>query len=558
LASPRRRLGTFDLDRVPPTAVLWLVLLAAAVVLLYAGRHLSFFYDEWDFVELRRGGGIDTYLGPHNGHLSLLPVLVYKALFKLVGLRHYTLYRAVGVAVHLVCASLLYVLARRRVGPWLALLPTTLLLFMGSAYQDLLWPFQIGYLGSIATGLGAFALLDDPARRSDGWVAVLLVCGVASSGVGVCFLLGSAMMLIAQRAPWRCLWVAALPAVLYVAWSVHWGTDTTTSKAIAGAPHYVARAAAGAVAGMAGRLATGWRAPLAIALVVALVLVWFWRRRPPTPMLLAALAGGLSFWVLTAITRATIDEPAATRYLYVGAVFVWLILVESAAGLRLRPVWIALGVLVVAGALEGNVKTLRAEARALAQVDTSVRAALTSVEIAAPVVDPAFKPAPVDAPPVTAGTYLAAVRDLGSPAYNVSELERQPESTRAQADRVLARAEVIVPAPIPPSVSPAAPPAISSVSGGRVMPAGSCERYDPGPGPGHVDLVTRPGGALLLRASAPAGSVSVRRFSSEFARVPTGSGSRPGMLIRFPADRAPGVPWHVRVAAQRPMSLCGR
>jgi len=37
---------------------------------------------------------------------------------------------------------------------------TAILLFMGTAYQDLLWPFQISYLGSVAGGLGALALLE--------------------------------------------------------------------------------------------------------------------------------------------------------------------------------------------------------------------------------------------------------------------------------------------------------------------------------------------------------------------------------------------------------------
>src|SRR5436305_3106217 len=47
-----------------------MLLFAAAVVLLYAGRHLTFFYDEWDYVLGRRGSSVAAYLDPHNGHLS--------------------------------------------------------------------------------------------------------------------------------------------------------------------------------------------------------------------------------------------------------------------------------------------------------------------------------------------------------------------------------------------------------------------------------------------------------------------------------------------------------
>ncbi len=71
----------------------------------YAGRHLTFFYDEWAFILTRRGGGLGTYLDPHNGHLALFPVIVYKVLFATVGLRHYTPYRVVEIALHLLAAS---------------------------------------------------------------------------------------------------------------------------------------------------------------------------------------------------------------------------------------------------------------------------------------------------------------------------------------------------------------------------------------------------------------------------------------------------------------------
>ena len=194
------------------TIAVVLLLLAVGLLLMYAGRYLTFFYDEWTFIFLRRGGGIDSYLNGHNGHLSLFPVVVYKLLFATVGLRHYWPYRLVGTALHLVCAWLLYVLARRRMGPVAALVPTLLLPLLGTAYQDILWPFQIGYLGSIAGGLGALALLDrpplgrpNPAR--DGGAAALLVGSVVSSGVGLAFAVACGVLLIAQRQPWRRLWI---------------------------------------------------------------------------------------------------------------------------------------------------------------------------------------------------------------------------------------------------------------------------------------------------------------------------------------------------------------
>src|SRR5437764_12946962 len=104
-----------------PTIVLGLLLCAGAVFLLYAGRHLTFFFDEWSFILVRRGGTVGTYLDPHNGHLVLFGVVVYKVLFKLVGLHHYLPYQLVLVALHVLCCWLIYLLARPRPGRWLSL-----------------------------------------------------------------------------------------------------------------------------------------------------------------------------------------------------------------------------------------------------------------------------------------------------------------------------------------------------------------------------------------------------------------------------------------------------
>src|SRR2546421_3081899 len=100
-----------------PAVALGVLLCIGAILLLYAGRHLTFFFDEWDFILGRRGGSVGTYLDPHNGHLALFPVVVYKVLFKLVGLRHYFPYQLVLVALHVACCGLLYLLARPRLGP---------------------------------------------------------------------------------------------------------------------------------------------------------------------------------------------------------------------------------------------------------------------------------------------------------------------------------------------------------------------------------------------------------------------------------------------------------
>jgi hypothetical protein len=155
-SASRNRVGTpLRIGRPTPdlsTAALVGLLAVGFVVLMLAGRHLTFFFDEWNFILDRRGGSLGSFLDPHNGHIVLFEVSIYKALLATVGLRHYWPYQAINTLLHLACVALLFILARRRVSGWTALGLAALLLFMGSAYQDLLWPFQIGWFGSVAGG----------------------------------------------------------------------------------------------------------------------------------------------------------------------------------------------------------------------------------------------------------------------------------------------------------------------------------------------------------------------------------------------------------------------
>ena len=85
-------------------------------MLLYLGRSTSFYFDEWDWIQGRRAWDLDALLLPHNEHLSLAPVLVFKALFSTVGIDSYVPYRVAGLALHCGVVVLLFAYARRRVG----------------------------------------------------------------------------------------------------------------------------------------------------------------------------------------------------------------------------------------------------------------------------------------------------------------------------------------------------------------------------------------------------------------------------------------------------------
>lgn len=554
MAAQQRR--SLAVRRAPgPVLALASLMLASAVVLLLAMRHLTFFYDEWDFVLGRRGGSLATYLDPHNGHLALFPVAVYKVLFATVGLRHYIAYQLVLVALHLLCCLLLYLLVRPRLGAWMALAPTLLLLFLGSAWQDLLWPFQIGFLSSVAGGLAALLLLRRKERGMDAWASAALIWALTGSAVGVPFLVACAALILAQRSRPQRLWVIVVPAVLFVIWYVGWGTtERVTSDSLLSAPQYVADASAGAVAGLAG-LSDSW-GPQLVVLLAAALLISTWRRPGIRPLLLAALAGALSFWILSAVARADFAQPAASRYIYVGGVFVLLAASDCFWMPTLRPGRIAVLAILVLGCILANVNLLRGAERNLRADDIAVRASLAAVQIATPVVAASFVPEPQDAPQISSGPYLAAVHSLGSPAFTEAALLAQPESVRMHADSVLEQAERLALAPARRLPGGGQPLSVAAVFGARLTSAGPCRRATPSTAVASVDVTVQPGSDVGVQGKAP-DQVYLRRFASQFTSPPFATvPASTAETLRFPRDEAPALPWGLQVVSAKPFTLC--
>jgi hypothetical protein len=532
------------------------LLVVAFAMLLYLGRSTSFYFDEWDWILGRRDWDVDALLAPHNEHLSLAPVLVFKALFSTVGIDSYVPYRVAGLAIHCGVAVLLFSYARRRVGDVLALAAAATVLFLGTAWPDVLWPFQIGFLGSLAAGIGALLALDREDRRGDVTAAVLLAVALSSSSLGIALLFAAALEVLGRpdrRARW---WVIAAPAVLYGAWYVGYGgSSAATSDNLFGSPAYVAEAAAGASAALFS-LGRDWGRTLAVGLLVAL-LVSLHRRGHASWRLIALIAAPLGFWFLTAVARGQLGEPASPRYLYPGAVLLLLIAAEAAAGVRLTRGALAVGSVILAGALLGNVGAMREGAGFLRDESTAVDGALAALPLVAARVGPDFQPDPDSAPQIRAGAYLDAVRDLGSPAPSPRALPGMYERARASADEELRRA--LSPRPTANDGAPAgAAPKVDFVQVASQQAKGACQTVASQGGAAVVDVVVPPGG-LLLRPVADSFTVSLRRFSDAYgdepiATVPAGGRQ---VLLQLPTDASP-VPWHARLAFGGSVRACAR
>ena len=532
------------------------IVAVAFAMLLYLGRTTSFFYDEWDWVLGRRQWDLDTLLAPHNEHLSLAPVLVFKALFSTVGTDSYVPYRVAGLAVHCGVAALLFAYARARVGDLLALAAAATVLFLGTAWQDVLWPFQMGYFGSLAAGIGALLALEREDRRGDVTAAVLLAVALSSSSLGIPLLIATAVEVLGRpdrRARWG---VIAAPAVLYAAWWIGYGGESTaTNDNLFGSPAYVAEAAAGA-SGALFSLGLDWGRTLAVVLLVALLLTLH-RRGHASWRLLALMAAPLAFWLLTALARGHLAEPAAPRYLYPGVVFLLLVAVEAAAGLRLTRGALAVAGVIIAGALLGNVGAMREGAGYLRDESTAVDGALAALPLVASRVGPDFQPDPHSAPQIRAGAYLDAVRDLGSPAPSPRALPGMFERARARADESLRRA--LSPRPTASDGAPSgAAPKIDFVEAATQQAKGACQTVASQGGAATADVVVPPGG-LLLRPVADSFTVSLRRFSDVYGEDPIATVPARGrqVLLQLPPDASP-VPWHARLAFGGSVRACAR
>ena len=535
-----------------PWALLGVALTVSAALLIAWQSRLTFFIDDWDFLLHRRGFNADAFLDPHARHLIVGPVAIYKAIQATFGMESQTPYAVVSMLFFVASLVLLFAYARQRVGDWLALAAIAPIVFMGTAWEDLLSPFQMCYFGSVAFGIGALFAIRRGDRRGDILACLLLLASLAFAEIAVPFALGIAVVIALERGPWRRLWVVAVPLVLYAIWYLGWqqGSSEFTFDHLATSPVYVLDGLGSSVASLLGlgtpTLLGGtggldWGRPLLVG-VVAAAAFGLRSRFPARGWLVVVLAIALSFWFLTAANAGLGRPPYAARYQYVGAVFLVLIGAEYAAGWQ--PGWralvVAFGISIAACA--GNISTLHEAYRSLAASAGVVRGDLAGLEIAQDTVDPGLVLTPQNSDfsyftLVDAGSYLSAERKFGSPAYTEAELATAPEPGRVAADKVLAAALRLTFQPL----SKAPPPT-----------RGCRQVARSGQAPPVVELPR--GGATLTAPGDVRATLSLRRFAT--ASFPIAVGTLEGAArLAIPTDRS-ARPWQLQVDATGPVTIC--
>jgi hypothetical protein len=549
LYASARRIAYRAVAKLESEHTCWTILGIAMVlsVALYLRLTRGFVFHEDDYLYFVGNRGFDfrVLIGPHNGHLILVPRMIYALSIALFG-ADYRPIRVVGALAIVLAAGLFFALTKRKVGAAVALAPSVLLLFFGTAWQNTIDPDGMTHVIAVAAGLGALLALETPSLRADLTGCALLIVSVATFSVGLAFVVGVAVSVLLRADRGRRWWIFVVPLAVYGAWFIAPKLHTTpfsTSTGLSGSnvlliPNYIADAGAAAIAAITG-LSYDFTIPASTTIdspwgyvlgaVAFTALVFRLRRGNVPPSLWISLATLLAYWTSTALVYAPTREPIQNRYIYDGAVMVLLVASDALRGIRFsRTAILALFTATVLS-LGTNIATLRvagASYRSDAPID---RAMLAAVDIARDHVAPNFVPSGELFLGFSyllsgrTGNYLAAVRHNGSFAFTLPELRSQSESLRETADQNLASALQLHLAPVPKA--------------GRVS---KCLRGG-SPGGAPVDLPLRPPGLVL--ESSQTQVVKLRRF----AALPTASvgtlAAGTFYALRIPVDRAPD-PWH--------------
>lgn len=366
---PRRRALSLRLNTRRAALGTFIGVEAASLVLfVWIGRFDWFSQDEWDFLAARQAGDLGDLFRPHNEHWSTLPILAFRLLWWLVGLRTYVPYLVLVVTLHLTVAALLRVVMRRAgVGPWFSTAAATTFALFGYGWFNIEYSFQSAWGATLALGLGYLMLVDHsgPVDRRD-WIglgmglAALMCSGVATTMIVV---VGVAVLV---RRGWRAaLLHAGTLGAVYVLWFAAIGHQGYTRRAtLTEALRFLVREVSGTF-GAIGHL-WGVGAALFVLLCVGLPLAWrslrgvALRERAAVPA--ALLFGAIVFLFVTGLGRgadfAAFTPPGpASRYRYVAAALIIPALAVAADALSRRSkvlAPIALSLLLIG--VPGNVR----------------------------------------------------------------------------------------------------------------------------------------------------------------------------------------------------------
>lgn len=559
--SRRRKALVVELERAASDQLIRRFFALGAVVLMLSvyltiTLGLTFFADEWNVI-LRPDWSLDSLFAPLNEHIVVGQVLVFKILLGLFGIDSTLPFRAANAVFLLTVVALTYSLVARRVGLFLGVLVAAVLVLLGPAWEDLLWPAGISFMGAIAGGLGAFIALERETRRADAIACGLLVVSLSFSTLGIAFAVGATVdVLLCRGKRLARSYIPALPFVVYLVWYLAYGSAAqghASADNLLSMPPYVWNAASAVIASLTGLSGIGPGSLQSSAgnghvLLAAVLVPVIWSiARDPTLLsrrLWVFLATALFFWASAAVNQIPGREPGASRYQLIGAVLVCLIGAELLRGRRLRGRWLALVGVLAAAAIVSNIGALGQGERYLRGRSDENKAMLAALAGARGVIPGDFDLHAAPETPFTAHApaayYFAALDRWGNPVADPTRALGGPAPARKAADRFLAAALGVRPVP---------------VSGTNTSHLDACVELARDPATGALAGQLPIGGGILI-SDAAIGSLRLSRWSQASPSVDLGApATATATLILIPADDYE-QPWRVQVRTVRTAQLC--
>jgi hypothetical protein len=303
--------------------------LISFVLIIRLGLGLTFFADEWAFIEGRSLGDPATWWPPHNEHWSTLFILVYRFMVETIGIGSYVPYLVVVEGAHLVVSALVYHLLETSAGPLIALIGGAIVLFFGSGFENLYWGFQMAWGASLALGLCAMVMTNGPASaRRAAVVAALLLASMATSGIGIVMSIAVGVEWLLVRRWRRFVPVLFIAAAVFLAWFLVAGRVGLGSTGVSPSldslrdiPRSVLQGLSNGFGAITGLPGAGF---LVLALFVGAAVVAAQRGRLEPRAIAIVLAVALQY-ALTSFERAqlyegVVDYTDYTRYTYVSGI----------------------------------------------------------------------------------------------------------------------------------------------------------------------------------------------------------------------------------------------
>lgn len=486
----------------------WLLALGATValalgLLLWIGRGTLYTVDDLTWFMTSPHLDLDRLLTPHNGHLILIPRLIFAGDLELFG-SSYLPIRALTAAAAAASATLFFVWAARRVGRAVALAGTMLMLTLGTSYVFLIAGDGVMLQLSLGFGIGALLALERRDERGDLVACALLCAGVLTYSVALAFVVAAAVAVGLDRDRRRA-WIPAVPVAIYGAWWL-WSLGDASDSAsqvdlgnLLSLPAYTFESLASVVGSLIGLNldlsdaaavrpefdTTSVFAGPVVALAAIGLFAWaLLGRRPVQRLVWVTLALPATLWLMGTLTEDAASPADATRFVLPFGVTLMMLAAATAGRPPSRGWTLAVWAIAACG-IAANLTALRDGGDFRRDVDgPQLRAELAAFDLAGdtavedpdlldvsptgPVLFFPFSGTPVPDP---ATSYREAAARYGRLGFTPAELAVESEELRAHADATLlaARATALEPATKPPRACAPASPEFELPADGAVI-----------------------------------------------------------------------------------------